>query len=94
MSKSSRFKRVNEPRHAQKGNAPVSTPHPARPSSREVFIVRLWSKTRARPIWLGQVQHVRTGQVAYVRGLKELLDYMQQRMDEPATARKKEQGLK
>jgi hypothetical protein len=89
-----RFKRVNAPRHAQKENATVSTHHPARSSPREVFIVRLWSKTRARPIGLGQVQHVRTGQVAYVRGLKELLAFFSSQMEQPDPALVKPKGLK
>ncbi len=63
-------------------------------SPREVFIVRLWSESRARPIWRGQVQHVRTGQVAYVRGLEELLAFLASQMEQPDAALVKPKGLK
>jgi hypothetical protein len=63
-------------------------------SAREVFIVRLRSETRARPTWLGQVQHVRTGQVAYVRGLGELLAFLSSQMEQPDAAQVEPKGLK
>jgi hypothetical protein len=72
----------------------MSTLGAARPSSRETFIVRLWRERADSPIWLGQVQHIRTGQVVYVRGPKELLDYLQGQMDQPDSAPKKKIGLK
>lgn len=63
-----------------------------RPSAREVFIVRLWRGARSNPAWLGQVQHVRTGQIVYVRGARALLAYLQRRIEPRAP--KTPRGLK
>ena len=64
-------------------------------SARQVFIVRLWRERRGKPIWLGQVQHVRTGQVAHTRGLKELVDYLASHLvDETESVAVKKTGLR
>jgi hypothetical protein len=72
----------------------VASQQPPRAPIREVFVVRLWRETQNSPIWLGQVQHVRTGQTVYVRGAKELLDYIQSQMDNADSAPKAKRGLK
>ncbi len=63
-------------------------------SAREVFIVRLWRETQDNAIWKGQVQHVRTGALVYVRCPRELLDYLADQFKETDAPPAREKGLR
>ena len=63
-------------------------------SAREVFIVRLWRETQDSTIWKGQVQHVRTGTLVYVRSPRELLDYLADQFKETNAPPTREKGLR
>jgi len=52
----------------------------AQPSPRETFIVRLWQRDVAPADWLGQVQHVHSGETAVIRNLDELTAVVKQLM--------------
>lgn len=46
------------------------------------FLVRIWweqedAAADTPPIWRGWVQHIRSGEKAYVQDLKELLDFIE-----------------
>lgn len=40
--------------------------------NRESFIIRLWQRETAPGVWLGEVQHVGSGQTAVVRHVDQL----------------------
>lgn len=63
----------------------------SRSSARQVFIVKLWRSAR-KSAWLGQVQHIPSGQIVHVRSAKELLAYLRRQIeaDAPGASR----GLK
>ncbi|MCI0477994.1 MAG: hypothetical protein L0Y55_17260 [Anaerolineales bacterium] len=56
----------------------------SRSSARQVFIVKLWRSARAKPTWLGQVQHIPSGQIVHVRSAKELLAYLRRQIETDA----------
>ncbi|MBM3130223.1 MAG: hypothetical protein FJ009_16560 [Chloroflexi bacterium] len=53
----------------------------SRSSARQVFIVKLWRSARAKPAWLGQVQHIPSGQIVHVRSAKELFAYLRRQIE-------------
>ena len=54
-----------------------------RPSPvQETFIVRLWQRESAPADWLGQVQHVRSGETAVVHNLDEITAVIKRIYDE------------
>lgn len=45
-------------------------------NQRKVFILRLWSRGRDEPIWIGEVKDVSTGETIHTQSLQELFDYL------------------
>lgn len=41
-------------------------------SKRESFVIRLWQRSSEPDHWLGQIQHVSTGETAVIHNLAEL----------------------
>jgi hypothetical protein len=50
------------------------------PMHREVFVLRLWNSLQTHS-WVGEIQHVRSGQIMYIRSPQELLVYLQNQME-------------
>ena len=61
-------------------NSTQSQPHSAQSSPRETFILRLWQRETVPTDWLGQVQHVHSGETAVIRNLDELTAVVKQLM--------------
>ncbi len=60
-----------------------------RPSPvQETFIVRLWQRESAPADWLGQVQHVRSGETAVIHTLDEVTAVIQHIITRPALLRR------
>lgn len=47
-------------------------------NQRKVFILRLWSRGRDAPVWIGEVKDVSTGETVHTQSLQELFDYLKQ----------------
>jgi hypothetical protein len=58
----------------------LTSESPEHTTERQTFILRLWREKSAQPGWRGQVTHVQSGQMIYVRSPQELLDYLQRQM--------------
>ena len=48
---------------------------------REAFVLRLWRETPGDQDWRGQLQHVRTGDVASFQDVEEMFDYIRAKID-------------
>jgi len=62
---------------------------------RETFILRLWQRDVVPAHWLGQVQHVRSGETAVIRNLDELTAVVEELIAtslEPITEKQKEKN--
>lgn len=53
---------------------------------RESFIIRLWQRETSPGVWLGEVQHVGSGQTAVVRTLDELTAVVKELIATSATS--------
>ncbi len=71
----------------------MSEEHRSRPQTiqRDSFVVRIW-RERGQPGWQGWVQHAGTGESASVRGIDELLAFIEERAGRLAEPDRK--GLK
>lgn len=53
--------------------------------NRESFVIRLWQRETDPDTWLGEVQHVATGETAVIRHLGELTAVIKKLMGKTAT---------
>ncbi len=51
-------------------------------NQRIVFILRLWSRGRDAPVWIGEVKDVSTGEMVHTQNLQELFDYLKQKTEQ------------
>jgi hypothetical protein len=48
---------------------------------REAFVLRLWRETPGSQEWRGQLQHVRTGEVASFQDMEEIFEYIRRKLE-------------
>jgi hypothetical protein len=46
---------------------------------RQVFILRLWARGKDKPVWIGEVQDISTGEAIHTQSLEALFDWLRQK---------------
>ncbi|MBN2146694.1 MAG: hypothetical protein JW726_04865 [Anaerolineales bacterium] len=63
-------------------------------TERQIFILRLWRESPSQPSWLGEIEHVGSGKVVYIKSRQELLAYIEAQIKEQVDNPLPASGLK